>query len=97
MNINDQNYELYLFRYAEGLLTADERNEVEAFLQQRPEMQELLSLYDPDLKIEAYGRDKVVFPHKENLKHNHIILLPTYAKIAVAASIALLLAVGTFF
>ena len=97
MNINDQNYELYLFRYAEGLLTADERKEVEAFLQQSPKMQELLSLYDPDLKIEAYDRDKVVFPHKENLKRNHIILFPTYAKIAVAASIALLLAAGAFF
>ena len=40
--INADNYELYLFRYAEGLLDEDERREVETFLQQRPDLAEAL-------------------------------------------------------
>ncbi|MBO4740423.1 MAG: hypothetical protein J5605_02135 [Bacteroidales bacterium] len=94
MDINTENYELYLFRYAEGLLTDDERLEVEAFLQQHKDLQEELSLYDPNLKIAAQA--KVVFSNKNSLKHKYISLFPAYAKVAVAASISVLLAVGAF-
>ncbi|MBR4803102.1 MAG: hypothetical protein IK032_00505, partial [Bacteroidales bacterium] len=95
MNINEENYELYLYRYAEGLLTDDERRELEAVLPSHPEWQELLDLYDPDLKITAQPHE--VFPDKESLKHKPAAIFPLYARIAVASSLALLLGVGAFF
>lgn len=95
MNINEENYELYLYRYAEGLLTDDERRELEAVLPSHPEWQELLDLYDPDLKITA--QPQTVFPDKESLKHKPAAIFPLYARIAVAASVALLMVAGAFF
>lgn len=95
MNINEENHELYLYRYAEGLLTDDECRELEAVLPAHPEWQELLDLYDPELKITAQPQE--VFPDKESLKHKPVAIFPLYARIAVAASVALLMAVGAFF
>lgn len=49
--INDNNIELYLFRYKEGLLDATETAEVEKALASRPDWQELADLYDPELTL----------------------------------------------
>lgn len=49
--INDDNIELYLFRYKEGLLDAAETAEVEKALASRPDWQELADLYDPELTL----------------------------------------------
>lgn len=49
--INDNNIELYLFRYKEGLLDAAETAEVEKALASRPDWQELADLYDPELTL----------------------------------------------
>ena len=49
--INDNNIELYLFRYKEGLLDAAETAEVEKALASHPDWQELADLYDPDLTL----------------------------------------------
>ena len=53
MNLNDDNIELYLFRYKEGLLDAAEATEVERALEGHPEWQAMADLYDPDLKLPA--------------------------------------------
>ena len=53
MNLTDENIELYLFRYKEGLLGADEAAEVERVLDSRPDWKEMADLYDPDLKLPA--------------------------------------------
>lgn len=45
MNINNDNYELWLLRYAEQELTAEERTEVERWLAAHPEAAEELALY----------------------------------------------------
>ena len=45
MNINNDNYELWLLRYAEQELTAEERQAVEAWLDSHPEAAEELALY----------------------------------------------------
>ena len=49
--INDNNIELYLFRYKEGLLDAAETAEVEKALASHPDWQELADLYDPELTL----------------------------------------------
>lgn len=49
--INDNNIELYLFRYKEGLLDKAETAEVEKALASRPDWQELADLYDPELTL----------------------------------------------
>lgn len=49
--INDDNIELYLFRYKEGLLDEAETAEVEKALASRPDWQELADLYDPELTL----------------------------------------------
>ena len=49
--IHDNNIELYLFRYKEGLLDAAETAEVEKALASRPDWQELADLYDPELTL----------------------------------------------
>lgn len=53
MKINDENIELYLFRYKEGMLNAAEVAEVEKVLAENPEWRELADLYDPTLKLPA--------------------------------------------
>lgn len=49
--INDNNIELYLFRYKEGLLDEAETAEVEKALASHPDWQELADLYDPELTL----------------------------------------------
>ena len=64
MTITTDNYEYYFYQYAEGQLTEAERIEVEAFLQQHPDLADELSLYDSGLKLEPAP---VAFPDKESL------------------------------
>ena len=51
--INDNNYELWLLRYAEDELTADERVAVEAWLAEHSEAAEELALYNEAPRLEA--------------------------------------------
>lgn len=51
--IDNENIELYLFRYKEGLLDPADVAEVERALAAHPEWQELANLYDPELKLPA--------------------------------------------
>ena len=53
MTLNDDNIELYLFRYKEGMLGAAEVAEVEQALVSNPEWKAMADLYDPDLKLPA--------------------------------------------
>ena len=55
--IDNNNYELWLLRYAEGELTASERETVEAWLADHPEAAEELSLYSEAPRLE---RDETV-------------------------------------
>lgn len=52
MNINDDNYELWLLRYAEQELTDAERREVEQWLAVHPEAAEELALYGEAPRLE---------------------------------------------
>lgn len=63
--INDSNIELYIFRYKEGLLGADEAAEVERALQQNADWRELADLYDPSLRITSY--QSATYPGKQRL------------------------------
>ena len=88
MTITTDNYEYYFYQYAEGQLTEAERIEVEAFLQQHPDLADELSLYDSGLKLEPAP---VVFPDKESLLQHKPVLVPIWRWAAVACVAALLL------
>ena len=68
VTIDDSNYELWLLRYAEQELTADERETVEAWLAEHPEAAEELALYNeaPRLQrdeiVEYYAHTKPLWP-----------------------------------
>ncbi len=53
MMLNEENIELYLFRYKEGLLNAKEIAEVEQAFKTHPEWKELADAYDPDFTLPA--------------------------------------------
>ena len=53
MNLNDENIELYLFQYKEGMLDAGEAAEVERAIAEHPEWKEMADLYDPDFRLPA--------------------------------------------
>ena len=92
MKITADNYELYLFRYAEGLLTDDERREVDTFLDTHPDIREEFALYDPTFTVA--GLPKMEYPDKAALKHNTLTLWPI---LRYAAAMLLLAGVATFF
>ena len=92
MKINEENYELYLFQYAEGMLSDKECREVEAFLDSHPDMREEFALYDP--KLTVAGLPKIKYEGKAALKHNTFALWPV---LRYAAAVLLLAAVVAFF
>lgn len=54
--IDDSNYELWLMRYADGILTADEREAVEQWLEGHPAAAEELALYREAPRLECDQR-----------------------------------------
>ena len=50
--IDDNNYELWLLRYAEGELNAEERAAIDTWLESHPEAAEELALYGEAPKLE---------------------------------------------
>ena len=100
--INADNYELYLFRYAEGLLDEDERREVETFLQQRPDLAEALQLYAeaPTLRelesLEGHEPLRLSRDEKEALKHAEPQLRPLWWKAAAAVAAIVLCGIMLF-
>ncbi len=90
MKINNDNYESYFLRYIEGRLSEEEQREVETFLLQNPELQEMLDIYDPACVLEK--DEQLVFNNKELLKHKpKILVMPQWTRYAAAAAVALLL------
>ena len=66
MKIENNNIELVLFQYKEGLLTPDEMAKVEAALSQHPEWKQMADGYDPSLCITA--DTTAVYPNKDRLR-----------------------------
>lgn len=94
--INNDNIELYLFRYKEGLLSDDERKAVEKALSENAAWRELCDLYDPLLKAPSYPA--AGFPDKESLRaiakaKPKATVISLWRKISVAASISLIIGV----
>ncbi len=109
MKLNEENIELYIFRYKEGMLNADESAELERALEANPEWKELADLYDPELKLPANA--VLPYPDAESLrdggpkanseKQLKPIELPRHKKIVpmwttIAAAACLLLFVTLF-
>lgn len=100
MKIENDNIELIIFRYKEGLLTPDERAQVEAALLRHPEWKRMADGYDPSLCITA--NTTAVYPNKERLrqavgKPHKSAVMPLWSKVSAAACLLLLVAVGLHF
>lgn len=83
MNINDDNYELWLLRYAEQELTDAERREVEQWLAVHPEAAEELALYGEAPRLE---KDEGVKYAAAPLQRS-VPLWPAVAQWAAAAAV----------
>lgn len=101
MKIDNNNIELVLFQYKEGLLTPDETVQVKAALSQHPEWQQMADGYDPCLCITA--NTTAVYPHKERLRQmaattpRKRAVLPLWSKVSAAACLLLLVTVALHF
>ena len=83
MNINDDNYELWLLRYAEQELTDAECREVEQWLAVHPEAAEELALYNEAPRLEKDERVKyAAVPLQRSVS-----LWPAVAQWAAAAAV----------
>ena len=89
--ITNENYEGYLMRYADGELSAADAAEVEAFLDEHPELrEELEEITSPALRVTA---PVTTMPDKERMLHKEtsIVSILRYKKwMSIAAAIALL-------
>lgn len=85
--IDNNNYELWLLRYAEGDLNAEERSAVEAWLSSHPDAAELLTLYNEAPRLE---KDESVRYGATPL-HRPMPLWPAVLRFGAAAAVVLLL------
>jgi hypothetical protein len=109
--INELNCEDYFIGAVEGILTANERKELDLFLNLNPHYQSDYDLYQqtrlpiedmPYPNIEkllliAQKGMYVDYPGKEKRRRGLLIWLPAYTYIAAAASVALLIGFWYFF
>ncbi|MBQ9586273.1 MAG: hypothetical protein IJR26_00190 [Bacteroidales bacterium] len=87
MNHNDD-IELMLFRYKEGMLDENEAAQVADFLNKNPEWRELADLYDPQFKAPPYPA--VAYPGKEKLyKAQHNTILVWLRRFSAAATVVI--------
>ena len=87
MNINNDNYEIWLLRYAERELTEAERTEVEQWLEGHPEAAEELALYRDAPRLE---KDETVRYGAQSLQHS-VSLWGAAWRWAAAAAVVLAL------
>lgn len=82
--IDDSNYELWLLRYAEQELTAEERKTVEAWLAEHPEAAQELALYNEAPRLQ---RDESIKYHSHTKPLWPVLLHWSVAAAVVAALI----------
>jgi hypothetical protein len=80
--INESNYEEYFVSYAEGLLSADGKAEVEKFLVQFPAKREELELLQHAILIPD---EEIVFEGKETLHRSILITQENFDEVAIAS------------
>lgn len=85
--IDNNNYELWLLRYAEGDLTAEERAAVETWLASHPDAAEEMALYNEAPRLE---RDETV-KYRATPLHRPMPLWPAVLRFGAAAAVVLLL------
>ncbi len=103
MNLNDENIELYLFRYKEGLLDADDIAEVESALADHPNWKAMADMYDPELRLPAgitieYDNAELLRDGGPKVQHKPVVIhkssekrrfIPLWITIAAAACVVL--------
>jgi hypothetical protein len=88
--ITQYNYKTWFVAYIENDLTTEQQNEVEQFLQKNPSLKPELEIFKQTKLVPDH---KIIFENKKQLKHGGKIipLTPQVYRIAVAASVVLLL------
>ena len=90
MNVDNNNIEQMLLDYAEGNLGKEHAKDVELFLEQNPEYQQMLALYDKTMALQ--DNDAEVFANKKSLKKSLVPVFWKYtASVASAVAVILLL------
>lgn len=82
--ITTENYELYFFQYQERMLSEAEREEVEAFAAEHPDLAEEMALY---AEAPHLSPREVSFPDKEALRHRTTLVWWHYAAAAVVVAV----------
>ena len=85
--INNSNYELWLVRYADGEMAADERKAVEQWLEAHPEAAEELALYNEAPRLERDEEVRYAAPVPQATRP----LWPAWRRAAAAAVVLLIL------
>lgn len=91
IQIDNNNYEIWLLRYAENELTQEERQTVEQWLASHPEAAEELKLYNEAPRLQA--NPSVVYTNKEQLEHRTMPLWPMVLRWSAAAAVLIALIV----
>ena len=89
--IDNNNYELWLLRYAENELTQEERHSVEQWLAAHPEAAEELALYSDAPRLQT--DPSVVYTAKVKLEHRTMPLWPIVLRWSAAAAVLVALIV----
>lgn len=85
--IDNNNYELWLLRYAEGDLNAGERSAVESWLSTHPDAAEELALYNEAPRLEKDERVR----YAASPQRHSAPLWPAVLRVSAAAAVVLLL------
>lgn len=90
--VNESNYEEFLVKEVEGLLTSAEASEMDEFVETNPEIESERKLY----KMARLQPDKsIVFPAKASLKHN-VVPLHRIVYYAMSAAAVMLIFFGVY-
>jgi len=97
--IEEENIELLLFQYREGLLDAAERDELERAMEQHPEWRELAESYDPSLTLPAgatmrYERAATLRDGGPKAASRRKKKVPLWIPSSAAAAVLLLMGIG---
>lgn len=94
--ITSSNYKIWFVGYIENDLTSEQKKEVEQFVERNPSLKPELEIFKQTKLVPDH---QIIFEDKKQLKRGGKVILftPQFNRIAVAASIALLLLTYFFF
>lgn len=92
--ITKDNYEAFFLDFLEGNISEKDKEELEVFLKNNPQLEEVLKAYDGNLflKADLYVR----FEEKESLRRKKAMIFPLWARYSSVAAVFLLIITISF-